>query len=327
MPEAPAFGPTIAARLAFLESELAAKGSDSVEVALQGLPVNCFLGVDALGSVVLRISCDPRNVTSDDTAVAVSVEPVPSGCRITMRPSAQRHAATNFLEEVIQLVREGHPPGDAGRAALQNWRELLATPPGAPLSDGALAGLYGELEVLLMVLEAGGDIAHWTGWDRDQNDFRLPGLVIEVKATTSPNYRRVTVHGLRQLADPEDGSDLVLVLRRLEASPDGRSVPDLIDEAVKLGASRSVMLDRLSRVDYSDLHRAHYQSRRFVSQEIALRAIDEAHPRLTPAELDRVDLSAIDRVDYVLNLNADADADSDLRDELEPMIRRTLESP
>jgi hypothetical protein len=111
------------------------------------------------------------------------------------------------------------------------------------------------------------------------------------------------------LADPEDGSELVLVLRRVELSPTGRSVPRLIEDIVHLGIARSALLDRLSRVHYSEQHRAEYESTTFVSQEVALRRVDDQHPRLVPEMLEDVDLSCIDKVDYELNLNGVAGAD------------------
>ncbi|MEP2372301.1 PD-(D/E)XK motif protein [Ilumatobacter sp.] len=223
---------------------------------------------------------------------------------------------------MVQLLGEGHDPGDVGRTALQNWRDLLARPAGSPLSDNALVGLFGELEVLETILRHGGQLDQWTGWDKDHCDFRLSKLVIEVKSTTSANYRRVQIHGLGQLADPEDGSALVLVLRRLEPSPDGRSVPDLIESIVRLGASRSVLLDRLSNLRYSEQHKDHYDHSKFVSVEVGLRNVDDSHPRLVPSMLAAVDMSSIDKVDYELNLNGDAEADLDT--DLDSLIARHL---
>lgn len=317
------WSPSLRSRIAFLESEIARARSGRAEVPVMGLE-RVHLGLDSDGSVSLRITCDPRSVSADDSSAAVRLVPTPSGYRIVVAPTAEHNAAVHFLEGVVQLLEAGHPPGDAGRAALKNWRDLLARPAGAPLGDVALVGLYGELEVLETILQLGGDLSHWTGWQRDHSDFRLPGLVIEVKSTTSADYRRVHIHGLRQLADPEDGSALLLVLRRLELSPDGRSVPDLTDAVIRLGVSRSVLLDRLSKVGYSEQHRAHYEQRRFVSQEVALRRIDEDHPRLTPSMLASVDLSSIDRIDYELNLNGHAE--SDLDDDLRTVVERHLES-
>lgn len=318
------WSPTLRSRMAFLEAELQRRGSGRAEVPLPDVSTDVYLGLDSDGSLSMRIACDPKTVSVDDSSASVRFVPTATGYRIIVASTAERSASLHLLDDVVRLLHDGHPPGDAGRAALQSLRDLLARPAGAPLSDKALVGLYGELEVLEILLNLGGDFHHWTGWNKDHSDFRIPGLAIEVKSTMSADYRRVRIHGLRQLADPEDGSDLLLVLRRLEASPDGRSIPDLTDALVRRGASRSLLLDRLSHVGYSEQHRAFYEQRRFESQEVALRRIDDEHPRLTPRTLAAIDLSSIDRIDYELNLNGAAD--SDIPDHLATVLRAHLES-
>jgi hypothetical protein len=303
------WAPTVASLVANLRSELSNADTGHAELAVQGVPTPCHVGLDQAGWTWVRVTCDPSSVVTDDQSAAVNFHVTPQGYRVSVSPTTADMVSTHFLEEIIQLVRSDHAPGDAGRAALQAWRELLARPVGEPLSEKALVGLYGELEILETILGLGGALDSWTGWSKDHNDFRLPGLVIEVKTTTSANYRRVRIHGLGQLDDPNDGSSLILVLRRLEQSPNGRSVPVLIDDIVRLGAPRSVLLERLANVHYSEQHRSQYESLRFVSSEVALRKIDDEHPRLVPARLAQVDLGSIDKVDYELNLNGDPEAD------------------
>lgn len=322
--ESRVWSPDIGARLAVLRSEIQKPGIDNVELPIQNTPVECHLGTESGGSVWMRITCDPTSVSTDDQAAAIEFAITSNGYKVTVSPTAPDNVTDHLLEEMIQLLIDGHAPGDVGRAALQHWRDLLARPAGTPLSENALVGLFGELEVLETILRHGGHLDHWTGWNQDQCDFRLSRLAIEVKSTTSANYRRVRIHGLGQLADPEDGSDLVLVLKRLETSPDGRSVPDLIDAIVQLGTSRAVLLDRLAQARYSDQHRARYAHSKFVSREVALRNIDDSHPRLVPDMLAGVDLSSIDKIDYELNLNGDADAD--LHTDLDTLLAHHLDA-
>lgn len=314
-----AWKPDIGSRLAVLRAELGKPNTDRVELPIPESPIECRIGMDIQGSVWIRIFCDPKSVTTDDQAAAVRFTMAADGYQVALAPQSAEVVVEHLLDEMVQLLIVGHLPGDVGRTALQNWRDLLARSPGRPLSEDALVGLFGELEVLASVLRHGGQLGHWTGWQYDHCDFRLPGLVVEVKSTTSSDYRRVRIHGLGQLADPEDGSELILVLKRLESSPTGRSVPDLVEEIVRLGVSRSKLLDQLSNLNYSDQHRALYDSSRFTSIEVALRRVDFSHPRLVPAMLEGVDLSSIDKIEYELNLNGDAEAD--LSTDLDTLIR------
>ena len=227
---------------------------------------------------------------------------------------------------MIALLQDGHAPGDVALTVIQRWKDVLAASPGQQLSENALIGLFGELEILETILKEGGSLDHWTGWNKDHADFRLEGLVIEVKTTSSANYRRVSIHGLGQLDDPQDGSDLLLVLKRVESSPTGRSVPSIIEDLVKLGVSRSALLDALANVGYREEHRSHYERTiySFNSVEVAVRRIDDGHPRLVPSMLDGVDLSSIDKVDYTLNLNGDAEKDDDLDSTVEELVSKCL---
>lgn len=319
------WAPDIATKLAVLKSRLERTPDADAELVLDELPVSCRVGMSAEGNVWITITCDPRSVSMVDDLAAVGFGLTGKGYRIRVASTAPEPARNHLLEEIVDLLKQGHPPGDAGYVAISNWRELLARPAGQRLSDQALVGLHGELEILESILDAGGELNHWTGWSKDHCDFRLSGLVIEAKSTTSSDYRRVRVHGLAQLDDPEDGSDLILVLKRLEASQDGRSVPDLIERLVKLGASRARLLERLTEVGYYEHHEASYENQRFVSTNVALRRIDDSHPRLIPSMLRDVGTSCIDKIDYELNL--DGTADADLKTSIERILANHLGTP
>lgn len=287
-------------------------GSQAGELSVPNIMPDSFVGGDPTGRRWLRIVCDPRGVAADRETAAVRFEILSNGYRVVVHEGVEQSIISSFFDEMVRLLGEGEAAGSVGHTAMRRWRELLARPPGPRLTEKQLAGLFGELEVLNMIVEREGSLDAWTGWKSDQNDFRLAGLAIEVKATLSADFRRVRIHGLSQLDDPQDGSDLVLVLWRLERSPEGTSVPDLIDGIVAHGVSRPELIEMLSEVGYSDQHRPHYESFTFVSDEIVLRRIDEHHPRLTRSDFDDMkDLSKLDRIEYDLDLNGDDEADLD----------------
>lgn len=280
------------------------------ELEVHGLGVECFVGAEPGGETWLRLVCEPSTVIADNTTAAVRFQTQPEGYRIIVVNTIERTLTESFFKEVTDLLASGTTPGGAGYAALERWRRLLARPPGRRLGENQLVGLFGELEVLEEILRRGGGLESWTGWMADHDDFRLPGLVIEVKSTISSDFRRVRIHGLSQLDDPQDASDLVLMLRRLERSPEGRSIPDLVDDLIDAGASRPVLLEHLLEVGYSEQHRSHYETFRFVSSEVVLRKIDANHPRLVRADFEASkDLARIDRIEYDLDLNGDDAAD------------------
>jgi len=315
--------PGIAARLAILRADLERLGDERLQLLVTDDPTNCYLGTDTRGVTWLKVDCDPTTVALDEGAAAIRFFRLPTGYRIEVaRSGSDESILVHLFEEVIELIRGGTSPGSAGAEAVRRWRELLARPAGPPLSNEGLIGLFGELEVLETILRIGGSLDYWTGWNLDSCDFRLPGRVLEVKSTTSANYRRIWIHGLNQLADPLDGSELILVLRRLESSPQGRSVPDLVDSILRLGVSQSMFLERLLDARYSEAHRASYLEKRFSSVEVALRRVDSNHPRLIPSMLVDVDLSCIDKIDYELNLNGVSNADLDVS--LESLLLESL---
>ncbi|MEE8600784.1 PD-(D/E)XK motif protein [Euzebya tangerina] len=294
--------PDVRDRLALLRSDASRHPGHTVTVAPPDQP-GTMIGITSAGTLFLDIDCRPSDVATNVSSARVKIGSTEQGCRVTIDQNVSDWTAGSFLLEVFARLSQNQPRGRVADMALRRWADLVSRPAGPRLGDRELAGLFGELEILELAMERGALFDHWTGWRREAVDFRFPGLVVEVKATLSPNYRRVRIHGLEQLADPLDGSPLILVLRRLQLSPEGRSLPLLTDSLVDLGADRAALLGALHNVGYSEAHRTDYEATRFISEVVALREISADHPRLTPAAARDIDLQAIDRVDYVLNLN------------------------
>lgn len=316
-----AWEPSTADRLRHLREKIS--NTRNPDLALELDEPGVRLGISTDDGVVLSLECDPESVVTDQRSNQVHVVRSGTGAVVRIAGTVPPSTTTSFIDDVLGRLADGRPRERVGAECLANWRDLLARAPGPRLGERELAGLFGELEVLEQILSFGGSFDHWTGWNRDHVDFRLPGLCLEVKTTLSPDYRRVRIHGLQQLADPEDGSELILVLRRLESSPEGRSVPDVIDDLAAAGLPKAGLLTALHETGYSEEHRSDYLHLRFVSEVLALRRINDSHPRLTPAVARQIDLDAIDRVDYVLNLNDDAA--SDLEEDLASVLARHLE--
>lgn len=168
-----------------------------------------------------------------------------------------------LMEEVLSGL-EGTTKGavDTAHEALSRWRDLLVKRPVDRLSPGALAGLFGELLMISdsprpkVLLDA------WSGPDRTRHDFRVGTLAIEIKTTLSSDGQCVVMHGISQLEPPADG-ELILLRYRLEKSPTGRSIPDLVASICAANVDLPTVYRRLADVGYSREDEAYYKTQKF----------------------------------------------------------------
>jgi hypothetical protein len=128
---------------------------------------------------------------------------------------------------------------------------------------------------------------------------------LEIKATAAPEGRRVRVHGIDQLDSPV-GGELVLVWFRLRReAQNGRSVPDLVDEAMQTVDDPAPVRSGLTNLGYSEADRAHYADTRFTVAETASFLVGPGFPRITPAGLVGDALGAgLSDVVYTLDLDS-----------------------
>ncbi len=111
---------------------------------------------------------------------------------------------------------------------LGSWRRLLAGR-GTPWTVSKAGGLFGELIVLRRLLEVSpAAVSAWRGPMGEPQDFRSARHAIEVKTTTTPTGRVVSVHGLDQLESLPDG---VLTLAWLRLAGGGQGAETIMDVA------------------------------------------------------------------------------------------------
>ncbi|MPZ68686.1 MAG: PD-(D/E)XK motif protein [Actinobacteria bacterium] len=185
--------------------------------------------------------------------------------------------------EMVEAIDDNpESPLPACRAVLDQWRELLDRA-GSKFSRNALAGLYGELWHLRLLLEE--DPARrldvWRGCRGEIIDFRRGSSFLEVKVSFRREGRVIEIHGLRQLERPE-GTDLFLSYLGVEESPRGESVPDLIEAIKGLGASSGEFTELLQAVGYEESDADQFEAVRFSVLEHRLYEVDDDFPRITP---------------------------------------------
>lgn len=183
-------------------------------------------------------------------------------------------------------------------ATLNHWRSLFEGDRGALLGAAQLAGIMAELLVLQELVKSHGAqaLSAWQGPHGHRHDFVFRDCSLEVKATSNHNNMVVSVHGGRQLAAPDHGQ-LYLRAFQLERTPNGTSVPGLIDQIVDLGVPRLDLLTALQGEHYSEADATIYEETKFSVLSEKSFLIDDMFPRITPQTLFPPDM--IDRLSNI----------------------------
>ncbi|GGF50585.1 hypothetical protein GCM10010922_28110 [Microbacterium sorbitolivorans] len=145
-----------------------------------------------------------------------------------------------FVDEVCDSLQTETDVVNVIATSAGEWRNLLQVAR-SPLSESALAGLYGELRFLeALVGDVGvSAIRTWQRSNRDVHDFIGASARVEVKTSSFQNRAAVTVHGLRQLQLPVSGT-LTLAVAEVQ-----RQGEDPIDAVIGRIQDLGVPIDEL----------------------------------------------------------------------------------
>jgi hypothetical protein len=273
-----------------------------------------LLGLDAAGNNHLLVPLGARQTVVPDLtgrAVHLLLRPLEDAVQyrnfadLKLLDPSLLDVFTSLCEDV--LVAVAATPEKAVRAlrrVLDEWRQLLSGEQG-PLGAPALAGLFGELNVLRTLLRADSGLAEsWHGPTGAAKDFHLAGNAIEVKTTTAPEGRTIRVHGTDQLEAPTGGS-LCLVWFRLARTPTGISVPDLVEEVLELADDTSTIRKGLAELGYRERDSDRYSSIRYEVVERRCHLVEEGFPRIVMASLTGDALeNGIDDIEYSVDLDS-----------------------
>lgn len=205
-----------------------------------------------------------------------------------------------LADHVIDRVNsDGEQPHLALQAALKEFQTLLK--PARELTEEAARGLFGELYMLRMFAARNPIYAPevWVGPRGELHDFRAPQGDIEVK-TSSAEGATVSISSLNQL-DRVAEVPLVLVRVRVDSSPSGQNLADLVNELVAMGCLRAALLERLEEAGFRlgvdvDFHR-------FTVTEPPLGwLVDDHFPGLRSTDLPEERRDAITHIKYTLDL-------------------------
>ncbi|MCE3556313.1 PD-(D/E)XK motif protein [Pseudonocardia sp. RS11V-5] len=271
-----------------------------------------LIGVRDTGARHLLVPIDPKHTLQEDVdGRAVTLRRQELEDETSFRVYASLALADDRLSDLFTalcaevLTRIAATPNRAVtalRRTLADWRSLLSGTR-RTLTPSELAGLYGELTVLLAMLARDpGAVAFWTGPFRSRQDFHRADIALEVKSTTSVDSRSVRIHGLGQL----DGSDGRLLLTWLKLRADrGRAVPDLIDEVLLVADDEAAFLSALHAFGYQETEREVYSRRVFEVEEQRTYEVGPGFPRLTPSGLvGDATLAGLANINYDVDLDS-----------------------
>lgn len=198
--------------------------------------------------------------------------------------SAELHSVLDYF--ISDLGREifrsaSATPSDCFVRVWNRWRALFERERQPELGEEALVGLWGELHVLQRLADfAPAALVSWVGPDSQSHDFISARASLEVKTSRLREGRLFEIHGVDQLAHDSQGP-LFLVAMKVEASPEGTSVPQLVESLLATGLDGEDFLGRLARVGYFSAHATAYVDHRYKLKERRLYRISGDFPRIT----------------------------------------------
>lgn len=215
-----------------------------------------------------------------------------------------------LLEDLITRLIDIPDPRKVVREflnQLDRWEALFSRYSANGLTAEQQKGLYGELHLLRILLNASTDRAQaldsWVGPDAAVQDFRAGGWAIEVKTSSHTTRERFTVNGERQL-DESPLENLFLYYLNLDVRIRGGESLNAIISAIRLMLATKVALlltfnRKLIDAGYFDAQADTYKENGYVIREKYIFRVTGDFPRITPANL----LPGVGEVRYSASLS------------------------
>ena len=269
--------------------------------------------LEAPDTRIAAIKVDALDVASREFVISGQLHRV---CDISCRLHLLNDVFDHFIVAVLDRAdRSGVAPSDAVGIVLDEWSVFLS------VSDRPA----GRREHAALLAEAARARRHcrprpewalpaWTGRARARHDFRRGWTALEVKATLAHTGNDVTIHGVDQMAQPDQGS-LYLHFVRLEYAVDGgSSVRREVDHLLAAGIPAESLYRAISDsgVKLGDFLEEEHG---FAVRERHTIPVNETTPRIVAASFENASVPAgvIDisyRIDLTTALSRAIDAAS-----------------
>jgi hypothetical protein len=213
--------------------------------------------------------------------------------------------------ELAERLQGNETPVEVVERVLSKWRHFWGHGLPTLLSKEEQVGLFAELWLLLHWLipfaDARSVVPRWRGPHGARHDFEWPGTSIEVKATLSSRGPVHRIHGLDQLAEPDNGALFFFSLMLREEGGGGNSLTSIVQQCHEALAHDAQALegfdDTLGRAGFSMALSDEYAAFRLRVVTEALYHVKEGFPRLRREGPSIAgNLASIERIDYDINL-------------------------
>ncbi|WP_075662451.1 PD-(D/E)XK motif protein [Streptomyces sp. NBC_01485] len=291
-----------------LESPQETPGRSSLRLHPES-PLDIFLSVSHPGRqrmLVLRAdarSADPivRSVGRLPKAAGIemnlsAVSRVEYELQVILTANELREVFNPLVADVAETAKAAPAAAEALAAAVDRfgrWQDLLRAVSRDGLSAEARRGLYGELlvlgDVLLTSLAQSETVEAWTGPTGTNQDFQLPEVAIEAKASVAKRPRSIRIASERQL-DGTGTPALLLALAQLDErrGGSGESLNTRVEgirQQLTSPAARVRFDGLLIQVGYLPGHHDLYEEPRYTLRELRFWHVREGFPRLVESDL------------------------------------------
>ncbi|MET9958866.1 PD-(D/E)XK motif protein [Streptomyces sp. NPDC006326] len=216
--------------------------------------------------------------------------------QVILTASELREVFNPLVADVAETARAASAAPEALAAAVERfgrWQDLLRTVSRDGLSAEARRGLHGELLVLDSVLLASlsqlDAVEAWTGPTGSNQDFQLPKVAIETKASIAKRPRSIRIASERQLDDTGTPA-LLLAFAQLDErrGGSGESLNRRVDEIrqqLTSSAARARFDGLLIQAGYLPAHRDLYEEPRYTLRDLCFWHVRGDFPRLVESRL------------------------------------------
>jgi hypothetical protein len=200
---------------------------------------------------------------------------------------------------------------------LERWRRLMEPDSGGGMTLAERRGLFGELRVLQLAVQAGvppsTTLRAWVGPLDAHQDFQHPSLAIEVKATSTKQPQAIKISSERQL-DSTGVPSLALIHVSLDERKQGEgvSLPSLIAEVrdsltAGLEGQFDALLMAYGWLPGSDVR---YASPVYSERSVSAYNVAASFPRLVEADCP----AGVGDVTYMIQIGALAEFEFELNE-------------